>query len=307
MQNKNQKIYIAGHNGMAGSAIQRALIKNGYNNIITVPRRLVDLRNECQLEEYIKNNKPDVVIMCAAKVGGINANITQPVAFLLDNLKIQNNIISLSAKYNVNNFIFLASSCIYPRNCDQPMRIESLFKGELEPTNEGYALAKIAGIKLLEAYRKEYNFKSLTVIPCNLYGQGDSFDVNNSHVLSALVKKFVDAKNKNSNEVVLWGTGIAKREFLHVDDFASALLILLNNQHTETINIGSGVEISIKDLANKIAKIINFKGVIKWDNSKPDGMLNKLMDNRQIKGVGFTPKITLEEGIKQMITEYKRG
>lgn len=301
---KNKLIFIAGHNGMVGSAIYNELKKEEYTNLLTINRAKLDLREENKVDVFFKRNKPNIVIVCAAKVGGIKANINNPVSFLLDNLKIQNNLISKSVEHGVEKLIFMASSCIYPSNCEQPMKVEYLFNGRLEQTNEGYALAKIAGIKLLEAYRKENSFKSVSIIPCNLYGPNDSFDSVNSHVLSALVKKFYDAHKANLSEVEIWGTGIARREFMHVDDLARATRCILENEIDNIINVGSGKDISINELSKIIAQEIGYKGVIKWDKSQPDGMLRKLMDSSELKKIGFKDEIPLIEGIRKMIVEY---
>jgi GDP-L-fucose synthase len=300
------RIYIAGHAGMVGSALHRALINRGCRNIQTATHLELELTHEIDVEKFFKKHTPDIVILCAAKVGGINANIKQPVDFITKNIKIQNNVISMAYKYGVKRLIFMASSCIYPRFCPQPMRIEHLFSGQLEPTNEGYALAKILGIKLLEAYMREYKFDSVTILPCNLYGPNDSFDLENSHVLSAFVKKFVDAEIENNSSITLWGTGEARREFMHVDDFANAVILLEENKINRSIvNIGSGKDISIKALATLVAGLSGYGGEIKWDASKPEGMLKKLMDNSDIELLGFESKINLKLGIEQMISIYR--
>jgi GDP-L-fucose synthase len=303
---KKKLIYIAGHNGMVGSAIYRDLQKEGYDNLLTINHVDLDLKEENKVDNFFKINKPNIVIMCAAKVGGIKANINNPVSFLLDNIKIQNNLISKSVEYGVEKLIFIASSCIYPTNCEQPMEIKYLFNGRLEPTNEGYAIAKIAGIKLLEAYRKEYSFNSISVIPCNLYGPNDSFDPVNSHVLSGLVKKFYDSFKANHKKVKIWGTGIARREFMHVYDFAKATRHILENETDFIINVGSSKEISINELANLISQEVGYKGLIEWDESQPDGMLRKLMDNSELQKLGFKCEISLIQGIRQMIHEYSK-
>jgi len=304
--NKLNKIFIAGHTGMVGSAILRNLKKNGYENIVTKSRVDLDLKNEFQVEQFFKENKPDIVILAAAKVGGIQANINAPAEFLFDNLTIQNNVIHQSYCHGVKKFFFLGSSCIYPKECPQPMSEEHLLSGSLEPTNEGYALAKIAGIKLVETYHQQYGFDSLSLIPCNLYGTNDHFDLKNSHVLSALVRRFSDAVEVNSSEITLWGTGKARREFLHVDDLASAVKFFLENptQHRR-INIGSGEDISIYDLAYKVAKARGYRGTINWDSSKPEGMLRKCLDISKQTSEGYSPLITLDQGIAQTISEYK--
>ncbi len=304
--NKNSKIFIAGHNGMVGSAINRLLQKNEYTNIITRNRNELDLKNQSEVNAFFHSQKPDYVFLCAAKVGGIQANIKHPGTFLMDNLQIQNNIIEAAYQNGVKKLLFLGSSCIYPKDCPQPMKEEYLLTGKLEPTNEGYAIAKIAGLKILEAYQKEFDFNGISLMPCNLYGPNDSFDLAHSHVLSALVKKFVDGVHDNTQEIILWGTGNARREFMHVDDVAMASLFMMNNyEDTEFINIGWGIDISIKELALLIAKLTNYKGNLVWDTSKPDGMMKKCMDVSKMIKNGFQPTIDLEKGIIDMITIYK--
>ena len=300
------KIFLAGHNGMVGSAILRKLQLQGFDKIITAERTKLDLTDNKAVESFFELNKPETVIIAAAKVGGIQANIDNPVEFLLDNLTIQNNLIKNAVKYGAEKIVFLSSSCIYPRNCNQPMKESDILTGELEPTNEGYALAKIAGMKLLEAYSKTKNIGCLTLIPCNLYGPNDSFDLSKSHVLSALIKRFTDARNAGVENITLWGTGRARREFMHVDDIANAVFYFLNNSTTsKSINIGPGTDISIKELAQLIAEKVGFQGEIFWDSTKPDGMLKKCMDVSQMKSLGYKPVISLEEGIDQMIEIYK--
>ena len=306
--NPSDHIYIAGHRGMVGSAILRLLEKKGYNNICTASKEELDLRDSEQVETFFHKNKPDYVFLAAAKVGGIQANIDDPVAFLSDNIMIQNNIITQCFLNKVKKILYLGSSCIYPKECPQPMKEESLLTGPLEPTNEGYALAKIIGFKLLQYYNRQYGMSFVSPMPCNLYGPGDSFDLKTSHVLSALVKRFVDSVNENKNEVELFGSGIARREFMHVDDLAEACLILMQNfSKPELINIGWGKDISIKELAYLVAEKANYKGLIKFDHSKPDGMLRKCLDIQKMHEIGFKPKIGLDEGISQMIRIYNSG
>lgn len=301
----NSRIYIAGHKGMVGSAIIRALTAQGYLNIITVSKKEVDLRISEQVERFFKSEQPDYVFLAAAKVGGIYANLTYPADFLYDNLMIQNNIIRYSYENGVKKLLFLGSSCIYPRDCPQPMKEEYLLTGPLEPTNEGYALAKIAGLRLAQFYHQQHGLKSICPMPCNLYGTNDSFDPQKSHVLSALVKKFVDAVKLDLAKVVLWGSGAARREFMHVDDLANALLFLMEYYDSPTIiNVGWGMDVSIKELANLIAKQAGYKGEIHWDLNMPDGMPRKCLDISTIYSLGFKPKISLEEGIDQVINEY---
>jgi GDP-L-fucose synthase len=300
------RIYIAGHGGMVGSAIYRHLENEGYNNLLTIGRNALDLTRQADVHKFFNREKPEVVILAAARVGGIRANIENPATFLIDNLQIQNNVIEASLQNGVQKFVFLGSSCIYPRNCPQPMKEDYLLTGKLEPTNEGYAIAKIAGIKLLEGLYKQYSFNSISLMPCNLYGPNDSFDLKHSHVLSALVKRFTDARDRGEDELTLWGTGIARREFLHVNDLAAAVCFMMENYNSpEFINIGSGTDISIKELAEMIAEKTDFHGKVLWDHTKPDGMLKKCMDVSRMVALGFTPTISLEKGIDQMISIYK--
>jgi GDP-L-fucose synthase len=305
--NKNSKIFIAGHNGMLGSAILSLFNKELYNNILTANRKELDLCDPIQVKNFFQKEKPEYVILAAAKVGGINANIKQPVEFLQDNLYIQNNVISESFKNGVKKLVFLGSSCIYPKECIQPIKEEYLLDGKLEPTNEGYALAKIAGLKLAQFYNMQYGFNAISLMPCNLYGPNDSFDLEHSHVLSALVKRFSDAKRDNLDAITLWGSGIAKREFMHVHDAAKSVLhFLINYDKPELINIGWGIDISIKELAEKIANHIGFTGEILWDTTKPNGMLRKCLDVTKMKDLGFQPSISLDDGIIEMINLYNK-
>jgi GDP-L-fucose synthase len=304
--NKNKKIYIAGHNGMVGSATMRLMQKEGYTNLIYKSSKELNLTDQAAVHSFFQNEKPEIVILAAAKVGGIQANIENPATFLVDNLNIQNNICQASLQHGVEKLVFLGSSCIYPKECPQPMKEEYLLTGKLEPTNEGYALAKIAGLKLLEGMHKQYGFNSISLMPCNLYGPNDSFDLKHSHVLSALVKRFTDAADNNDADITLWGTGIARREFLHVDDVAKAIVFMMENySNPNFINIGCGYDVSIKELAEMIAAKTGFKGEIKWDSSKPNGMLRKCMDVSRQKEIGFEPQITLQQGVDQMIEIYK--
>jgi GDP-L-fucose synthase len=306
MIGKSEKIFIAGHKGMVGSAVERIFRKAGYSNIITKTKSELNLLNYGDVNSFFANEKIDYVILAAARVGGIQANIEMPGEFLYENLQIQNNIIHLSYVNKVKKLLFFGSSCVYPKDCEQPMKEEFLLTGKLEPTNEGYALAKIAGIKMLESYYKQYGFKSVSIMPCNLYGTNDSFHPQNAHVLSSLVRKFVDATDQEENEVNLWGTGVARREFMHVDDAANAALFFLENRNeTDFINVGWGEDVTIKGLAELIAGVTGFNGKISWDSSKPDGMLKKCMDVSNMHKSGFKPTITLLEGINKTITEYK--
>jgi GDP-L-fucose synthase len=303
---KNNKIFIAGHNGMVGSALLRLLNREAYTNLIIESKELLDLLDQKSVFNFMMNNRPDVVVLAAARVGGINANQKRPADFIYENLQIQNNIIHSAYKANVKKVIFLGSSCIYPKECNQPMKEEYLLTGKLEETNEGYAIAKISGLKMLEFYKKQYGLNYLSLMPCNLYGPNDSFDLEHSHVLSALVKKFSDAVSNNCDSISLWGSGIAFREFMHVDDLANAIVYFSQKDNIESfLNIGWGIDISIKELAELIALKTGFKGQIIWDTSKPNGMLKKCMDVTKMIEAGFKPQIQLSEGVEQMIKIYK--
>ena len=304
---KTDKIYVAGHNGMVGSAIVRLLKKEGFENIITANHQELDLTEQADVRRFLANQKPDYVILAAAKVGGIGVNIAHPAEFLYKNLAIQNNVIHYSYESGVKKLVFLGSSCIYPKDCPQPIKEEYFLSGKLEPTNEGYALAKIVGLKMTEYYNKQYGFSSVNLMPCNLYGPNDHFDSQTSHVLSALIKKFVDAKEAESAEVVMWGTGNARREFMHTDDMAHAVLFMINHHKTqEFINIGWGEDISIKELADVIERKVNYNGKIIWDHTKPDGMARKCLDVSKMRALGFAPNIKLSDGIDEMINIYKQ-
>lgn len=303
----DDKILVAGHRGMVGSGIVRQLEKSGYGNLAVRGREEVDLRNLNDVERFFEEEKPDVVVLAAARVGGIQANIAHPAEFLFENLAIQNNVIDTSYRNGVKRFCFLGSSCIYPAQCVQPMKEEYLLTGPLEPTNEAYALAKIAGVRMTEYYRRQYGFDGISLIPCNLYGANDSFDPQNSHVLSALVRKFVAAAAEGAESVTVWGTGIARREFMHVDDCARAVVFMLENYACgQIVNVGCGKDVSIRELAEMIACQTGFAGTIEWDSSKPDGMLRKCMDVTRMRDLGFMPEIALREGIKQTIDEYRQ-
>lgn len=300
------KIYVAGHRGMAGRAIVEELESKGLHEIITRTHEELDLLDQRAVDEFFKSASPEGVVLAAAKVGGIGANKDDLYGFLYENLAIQNNVMNCCLKYAVSSLVFLGSSCIYPKNCPQPMKEEYLLTGPLEPTNEGYALAKISGIRMAQYLSKEHGIKTLSVMPCNLYGKGDRFDPENSHVLSALVKKFMDGKASGAPSVTLWGTGEARREFLNVKDMARCVVMLMEKWDSpEIVNVGSGKDISIKDLANKIKDIAGYRGRILWDPSMPDGMALKLMDVTKIKSLGFEPEISLDQGIVQMIEEYE--
>lgn len=304
--NKNSKIYIAGHRGMVGSAIARKLKREGFANIIVRQSSELDLRDPHAVGSFFRQEQPEYVVLAAARVGGIQANINNPGVFLYDNLMIQNNVIHAAYGAGVKKLLFLGSSCIYPKQSPQPMKEEYLLTGKLEPTNEGYALAKIAGIKLLESYRKQYGFIGISLMPCNLYGPNDSFDLQHSHVLSALVRRFSDAVDDGVAEIELWGTGEARREFMHVDDLADAAYFFMETYDgIDFINVGWGEDISIRELAELIAARTGYTGKIKWDASKPNGMMRKCMDVTRMKAYGYTPRITLEQGVEQMIGLYR--
>ena len=303
---KESRIYIAGHRGMVGSAILRKLKERGYGNLNCATHEDLDLTRQEQVEIFFDKEQPEYVFLAAARVGGIQANIDHPAEFLYENLAIQNNVIHQSCLHGVKKLCFLGSSCIYPRACPQPMKEEYLLTGPLEPTNEGYALAKIAGLKMVEFYRKQHDLPWISVMPCNLYGTNDSFDPLHSHVLSALVKKIIDAVDNKSKGVTIWGTGTARREFMHVDDAAEAFLFLMEQYDSERIiNIGWGEDVSIKELAALIAEKADFQGDLIWDKSRPDGMPRKCMDVSRMKDLGYFPVITLEKGIEKTIAEYR--
>ncbi len=298
--NKDDKIYIAGHRGMVGAAILKKLTHEGYHNTLFRTSDELDLRDQKSVNEFFVEEKPKVVIMAAAKVGGILANDTYPYDFLHDNLIIQDNIIHSSHKSDVSKLVFLGSSCIYPKFAPQPLREDSLLTGELEPTNQWYAIAKIVGIKLCDALRKQHGRNYFSLMPTNLYGPGDNFDLNTSHVLPAMIRKFHDAKVNNNQSVTLWGSGTPKREFLFVEDVADAVLFSLENEMDKNLyNIGTGKDITIAELASLIQSITGHTGEIIWDTSKPDGTPRKLMDTTRMENEGWTYTTDLEDGIKQ--------
>ena len=303
---KNAKILITGASGMVGSQLVKQLIELGYKNLLTPSSKDIDLRDIYGTNLYFINNKPEYVFHLAAKVGGIQANIDSPVQFLNDNLMMNTNIFYCCNLYNVKKVLYLGSSCIYPKECQQPMKEEYLLTGLLEPTNEGYALAKIAGLKLSEAYFKQFGLKTVCLMPCNIYGTGDHYDSENSHVLSALISKINLAKVHDLPFISLWGTGIARREFVHVNDVVKAIIYFFNLIETpEIINIGTGLDCTIKELAEMIKKELGYIGEIKWDETKPNGMLKKCLDVSKMKSYGFYPYIDLDQGIKRSIKEYK--
>jgi len=302
---KNAKIYIAGHRGMVGSSIMRKLHDEGYQNLITRTSKELDLRDQTQVRSFFEKEQPNYVFLAAAKVGGIHANNVFRAEFLYDNLMIESNVIHESYKNKVDKLLFLGSSCIYPKFAPQPMNESSLLTGELEPTNEPYAIAKITGIKLCDAYRSQYGCNFISAMPTNLYGPNDNYDLNNSHVLPALIRKFHEAKINQQSYVEIWGTGSPLREFMHADDLADALyFLMLNYNEPGFVNVGTGVEISIKNLAELIMRVVGFQGELKFNTSKPDGTPRKLMDSGKLLHMGFQPQISLEEGIKKVYKEF---
>lgn len=291
---------------MVGSAIVRELKQNGFLNLMLPNSKELDLRIQSDVAAYFENNKPDYVFLVAAKVGGILANNTYPAQFLYENMMIQNNVIHHSHLNNVKKLLFLGSSCIYPKYAEQPISEDSLLTGSLEPTNEAYAIAKISGVAMCKFYKQQYGSNFISAMPTNLYGINDNFDLNNSHVLPALLRKFIEAKNNNANEVSIWGSGSPKREFLYVDDLANAcLFLMLNYNSAETINIGTGEDLAIKDLALLIKKTVGYEGNLVFDSSKPDGTPRKLLDVSKINHLGWKHKISLEEGINKTLTWLK--
>lgn len=324
MKNTYGKIFIAGASGMVGSAILRILNKRKLKNkneidpILIPSRKELDLTNSLDVDQWFRKNQPKIVIIAAAKVGGIYANFSGPADFILENIKIQTNIIESSFKNNVSRLLFLGSSCIYPKYSKQPIKEEYLLQGGLESTNEAYAIAKISGIKLCESLRTQYGFDAISLMPTNLYGPNDNYDENDSHVMASLIKKICNAKKNLEKSVICWGSGDPLREFMHVDDLARGILFTLENWYPEDINapkdsngkplsflnIGSGEEISIRDLSKLICKLVKYEGEIIWDATKPDGTPRKLLDSRRINNLGWETKITLEEGIKKTISEF---
>jgi GDP-L-fucose synthase len=300
------KIYVAGHRGMAGSATVRSLKKLGYTEIITATRSELDLLNQQAVKNFIATQKPDVLIIAAAKVGGILANNDFPYEFLMENLIIETNLIQAAVENNIEKVIFLGSSCIYPKFAEQPIREDSLLTGPLEPTNEWYAIAKIAGVKLCQSLRKEYGKNYFSLMPTNLYGPFDNFDLKTSHVLSAMIRKFHDAKLNGNTPVTLWGSGSPMREFLHVDDLADAIVFAMKADHLDDYlyNVGYGADLTIKELAETIQKTVGHSGEIFWDSSKPDGTPKKLMDSSKFRSLGWSPRIDLETGIKSTYTWF---
>ena len=295
----DSKIYIAGHNGMVGSACWRALKAKGYKSIIGFSSKELDLRDQRAVFNMLEREKPEAIIDAAAKVGGILANSTYPYEFLMDNMLIQNNLIKAAHELDIPKFIFLGSSCIYPKMAPQPLKEEYLLSDSLEETNQWYAIAKISGVKIIEALRGQYNRDYVSLMPTNLYGPGDNYDLETSHVLPAMLRKFHEAKENNHTNVILWGTGSPMREFLHVDDLANAVVYALENKLARSLyNIGSGEEVSIKELASLIKNIVGFRGEIIWDNTKPDGTPRKLLDSTKINKLGWNSRINLNIGVE---------
>jgi GDP-L-fucose synthase len=307
MRDKSAKIFIAGRSGMVGSSIDKELRNRGYGNIIGLSSKELDLKNQLEVEEYFANERPEYVVLAAAKVGGIMANMKSPAEFIYDNLAIQNNVIHSAYKYNVKKLLFLASSCIYPRFSPQPMKEEYLLEGKVEPTNEGYAIAKIAGLKMCQMYNKQYGTNFISVMPCNIYGIGDNFDPQNSHVVAGLIRKFHESKLENKEFVEVWGTGNARRELMFAKDLADACLFLFESYSgNDFFNVGTGKDISIKELAYLIKKVVGFAGEITFDIAKPDGMPQKLLEVSRLKDVGWKYKTELECGIRETYEWFLR-
>jgi GDP-L-fucose synthase len=298
MMDKSEKTFVAGHRGMVGSALVRRLESEGFSNLLLCDRSKLDLRDESAVTKFFAEEKPAVVILAAAKVGGIKANNDFPVEFLLENLRIQNNVIHAAYENGARKLLFLGSSCIYPKFAPQPIPETALLSGPLEPTNEAYAVAKIAGIKLCQAYAREYGANFISVMPTNLYGPNDNFDLETSHVLAALLRKAHETKTRKARKLTVWGSGKPRREFLHVDDLASACLLLLQKyDSSEIINVGSGKDISIRELAELICEVVGFAGDLAWDATKPDGTPRKLLDVTRLRALGWKPSISLRDGI----------
>jgi len=305
---KDSKIYIAGHNGMVGSACWRLLEQKGYHNLTGKTSKELDLRSQSEVYNFIKQERPTVIIDAAAKVGGILANSTYPFEFLMDNMLIQNNLINTAHELDIEKFIFLGSSCIYPKMAPQPLKEEYLLSGPLEETNQWYAIAKISGVKLIEALRKQYKRDYVALMPTNLYGPGDNYDLKTSHVLPAMIRKFHEGKQNNHASVTLWGSGTPKREFLHVDDLASAVVFAVENKMKEFLyNVGSGEEISIKELAELVQRTVGHKGEIIWDKKKPDGTPRKLLNGNNLRRQGWISKIGLKIGVNTVYNWFTKN
>ncbi|WP_298843434.1 GDP-L-fucose synthase family protein [Clostridium sp.] len=297
--NKNSRIYVAGHRGLVGSAIVRNLKEKGYTNIIGKTHNELDLMSQKDVRSFFETEKPEYVFQAAAKVGGIGANSSYPADFIYENMEMQNNIIKAAHDFKVKKLLFLGSSCIYPKNCPQPIKEEYLLSGYLEPTNEGYAIAKIAGLKMCQFFKREYGDNFISCMPTNLYGPNDNFDLNNSHVMPALIRKFHEAKVTNSPFVEIWGSGKPLREFLYVDDMADACVYLMENYDGEEhVNVGTGKELTIRELAEMVKKVVGFNGELKFNTEKPDGTMRKLLDVSKLEKTGWKYKVKLEDGVK---------
>jgi GDP-L-fucose synthase len=306
MLSHDTQIYVAGHRGLVGSAIVRALKAQGYTKLLLRTHRELDLTNQAAVREFFQHERPQAVIMAAARVGGIQANNVRPAEFIRDNLLIQDNVIDAAYQAGVAKFVFLGSSCIYPKLAPQPIKEDSLLTGPLEPTNEWYAIAKIAGVKMCQAYRRQHGFNAISLMPTNLYGPGDNFDLQNSHVLPALIRRFHEAKLRGDASLTVWGTGTPRREFLHVDDLADAVIYLLNTYDGESIvNIGWGEDVTIRELAELVASVAGFRGRLEFDSSKPDGTPRKLLDTSRLTALGWVPKIKLKAGIESTYAWFK--
>jgi GDP-L-fucose synthase len=300
------KIFVAGHTGLVGSSVLRALRREGFNNLIVRAHRELDLTEQSAVRKFFDDERPDAVVMAAARVGGIYANNAHPAVFIRDNLLMQDNVIDSAYRSGVGKFLFLGSSCVYPKLAPQPIKEEYLLTGPLEPTNEWYAIAKIAGLKMCQAYRREFGFKAISLMPTNLYGPGDNFDLTDSHVLPALIRRFHDAKLRDDASVVVWGTGTPRREFLHVDDLADAVVFLLKSYDDERIiNIGWGQDVTIRELAEIVMSITAYKGSLVFDSSKPDGTPRKLLDVSRLNEIGWRPRIPLREGVESTYAWFR--
>ena len=301
--NLDSKIYVAGHNGLVGSSVVRQLKECGYTNLVLIPSSECDLRNRESVDCLFSIHEPEYVFLCAARVGGIIGNRDHKAEFIYDNLMIQNNVIDSAYTHGVKKLMFLGSSCIYPKHAEVPIKEDQLLTGPLEETNDAYAIAKIAGIKMCESYREQYGFQTVSVMPCNLYGVNDNFHPDNSHVIPGMIRKFSEA----DKTVTLWGDGSPKREFLYVDDLADACIYLMNNYYDSgIINVGTGVDIEIKELAETISDVVGFSGKIEWDDSKPNGTMRKVMDVSKIKSLGWEPKVSLKDGLKKTYEYFKK-
>lgn len=303
--NKDSRIFVAGHRGLVGGALLRHLQREGYDNLITASRSELDLTRQQDVEQFFLRQRPEIVYLAAARVGGIHANATYSGDFIRDNLLIQTNVIDAAYRYSTNKLIFLGSSCIYPKFADQPMSEDALLTGPLEPTNQSYAIAKIAGIEMCQAYRRQYDFDAISIMPTNLYGPGDNFDLDNSHVLAAFIRKFYEAVRDDADRVEIWGSGTPRREFLHVDDLASACEFLaLNHSSADLVNVGVGEDLTIAELAKLVAEVAGFRGELAYDASKPDGTPRKLLDISRLSGLGWRASIGLKHGIAETYDWY---